>query len=120
VYGDDSTAILNGEAGIFKGIATGVYSKSVQSKWTGEDGQTYYSHSQLAFCTNESKIDGFNNALGLKNDMAQTYTGSPDAPSNQQTDSYIPLIIPPDIKNCGLLRQPTKLFGATTGELHFY
>jgi hypothetical protein len=114
VYGDDSTVILNGEAGIFTGIATGVYSKSVQSKWAGKDGQTYYSHSQLAFCTKDSKVGGFNNARGLKNDMAQTYTGSQDTPSNPQTDSCEPQIISDG------LRQATDLFGATTGELHHY
>ncbi|PKN97172.1 MAG: hypothetical protein CVU43_17665 [Chloroflexi bacterium HGW-Chloroflexi-5] len=112
VYGDESTVILNGEAGKFTGITTGVYNKSVQSKWTGKDGQTYYSHSQLAFCTNESKVEGFNNALGLNNEKAETYTGTPDTPSNTLTDLYEAQIFS--------LNGTTDLFGATTGELHYY
>lgn len=114
VYGDESTAILNGEAGKFKGITTGVYNKSVQSKWQGKDGQTYYSHSQLAFTTNESRIEGFDNALGLNNKKNKTYSGTALLPTNILTDRYEPQVF-----NRGL-NEPTDLFGATTGELHYY
>ena len=114
VYGDDNTVILKGESGIFTGITTGVYNKSVQSKWTGNDGQIYYSHSQLAFCTNESKIDGYNNALELNNKKAQTFNGTQEDPSNNLTDLYGPMIITDGMK------EATSLFGATTGELHYY
>ncbi|MCG8576918.1 MAG: hypothetical protein MI810_18700 [Flavobacteriales bacterium] len=87
-YTDPNSYILNGDSGQFKGIACGVYNLAYQSKWTGRDSNTYYSHSQLAFTTNESVVGGFNNALGLNNPMATTYNGSEENPSNTATDSY--------------------------------
>lgn len=112
VYGDESTVILNGQAGTFKGITCGVYNQSVQSKWTGKDGNTYYSHSQLAFTTHASVVSGFNNALGLNNPKASTYEGSSDQPSNVLTDNFKPQIIK--------LGEDSELFNAGPGELHYY
>jgi hypothetical protein len=111
-YGVESTAILNGAAGIFKGITCGVYNQSVQSKWKGKDGNTYYSHSQLAFATNGSLVQGFNNALGLNNPKASTFDGTEQEPRNVLTDSYAPTIIS--------LGKDTELFCSNTGELHYY
>jgi hypothetical protein len=112
VYTDPNSYILNGNAGLFKGITCGVYNQSVQSKWTGNDGNTYYSHSQLAFTTNTSRIGGFDNALGLNNVKAQSYYGTSANPSNPLTDSYTPTV-----KTVG---GSTPLFGAGTGEVHNY
>lgn len=112
--GAESTVILNGKAGIFSGITTGVYNKAVQSKWTGKDNMPYYSHSQLAFCTNESKMDGFDNALGLNNNMVETYSSTEDKPHNTLTDMYEPQIITEN------MNEDTELFCSTTGELHYY
>lgn len=112
VYGDENKVILNGESGIFKGITCGVYNQTIQSKWLGKDGNTYYSHSQLAFTTNNSTICGFNNALGFKNKKALTFSNSEGYPYNVLTDSYKPSII--DIQD------NTDLFAANTGEIHYY
>lgn len=112
VYTDPNSYILDGKAGKFKGITCGVYTQSVQSKWQARDGNTYYSHSQLAFTTNDSTVAGFNNALGLNNPMARTYDGTPEAPYNARTDSFSPVIIP--------MPAESQLFAGTTGELHYY
>jgi hypothetical protein len=112
VYGDDSTAILNSQAGCYNGITCGVYTRSVQSKWKGYDGNSYFSHSQLAFTTNSSIVDGFNNALGLNNLKAITNEGTPENPSNQLTDSYKAVVQP--------IADDTVLFAAGVGELHNY
>lgn len=112
VYGDENTVILNGEAGKFKGITCGVYNKTIQSKWSGKDGNTYYSHSQLAFTTNDSTIGGFYNSLGFKNEKALTFHGSEDNPCNILTDAYNPIVIS--------LQEDTNLFTASTGEIHYY
>lgn len=111
-YGVEETVILNGNAGTFNGITCGVYNQSIQSKWTGKDGNTYYSHSQLAFTTNGSSIGGFNNALGLSNVKASTFEGTATAPTNQLTDSYSPQVI--------AFGKDTDLFACNTGELHYY
>jgi hypothetical protein len=112
VYTDPDSAILDGDAGLFKGITCGVYNQSIQSKWQGNDGNTYYSHSQMAFCTNTSSIGGFNNALGLNNVKATTYNGSDTQPSNMLTDSYVLTV--------ELVGMTTDLFGAGTGDIHNY
>lgn len=110
-YGDENTVILKGEAGKFKGITCGVYNQTIQSKWLGTDGNTYYSHSQLAFTTEASEIGGFNNALGFKNEKAMTYY-SGGVICNIQTDAYNPTVIS--------LQEDTDLFAASTGEIHYY
>lgn len=112
VYTDPNSAILNGKAGLFKGITCGVYNRSVQSEWVARDGQTYYSHSQLAFAVNDSVVDGFNNAKGLNNLKALTYYGTPDNPYNELTDSYSPVVVQ--------MRQDSLLFAGSTGDLHYY
>ncbi len=112
VYGDESTVILNGQAGIFTGITCGVFNKSIQSKWIGKDGNTYYSHSQLAFPTQASVLDGYNNALYLNNKKAITNEGTAQKPFNIITDSFKQSLIKLGIT--------TDLFAATTGELHYY
>jgi hypothetical protein len=109
-YGDESTVILKGEAGLFNGITCGVYNHSVQSKWKGKDGNTYYSHSQLAFTTNNSIVDGFNNALGLNNLKAITNEGTIEKPANKLTDSFQATV--------QKLAGDSDLFGAGIGELH--
>lgn len=115
VYTDPNSAILDGNAGTFKGITCGVYNQSIQSKWTGTaDKQTYYSHSQLAFTTHGSAVGGFDNALGLNNQKAVTYEGTQDNPTNILTDAYNPTIINPGFG------PTTGLFAAGTGELHYY
>lgn len=112
VYTDPNSAILNGEAGIFKGITCGVYNQSVQSQWLARDGHFYYSHSQLAFTVNDSVVEGFNNAKGLNNLKALTFYGTADNPVNALTDSYTPVILQ--------LRQDSLLFAGSTGDLHYY
>lgn len=112
VYTDPNSYILNGNAGKFKGITCGVYTQSVQSKWLARDGNTYYSHSQLAFTTNDSNVGGFNNALGLNNPKGKTYNGPLQQPYNALTDSYNPVITP--------MPGESPLFAGTTGELHYY
>ncbi|MCA9686929.1 MAG: hypothetical protein KC457_32485, partial [Myxococcales bacterium] len=112
VYTDPDSAILSGESGTFTGITCGVYNKSVQSKWTGQDGATYYSHSQLAFTTTNSAIAGFDNALGLNNVKATTYYGTAQQPYNPLTDSFTPHV--------NLLGAQTPLFACNTGELDYY
>lgn len=112
VYTDPNSYILNGNAGKFKGITCGVYTQSVQSKWLARDGSTYYSHSQLAFTTNDSNVGGFNNALGLNNPKGKTYNGPPDKPYNVLTDSFSPVIT--------LLPTESLCFAGTLGELHYY
>lgn len=111
-YGDESTVILKGEAGTYKGITCGVYNLCVQSKWAGKDGNTYYSHSQLAFTTYESVLSGFNNALGLNNPKAATYEGNEDKPTNVLTDDFKAQIIK--------LGSDSDLFIAGPGEIHYY
>ncbi|MCI5224609.1 MAG: hypothetical protein D3924_18565 [Candidatus Electrothrix sp. AR4] len=111
-YGDETTVILNGEAGKFKGITCGVYNQTIQSKWSCKDGNTYYSHSQLAFTTQDSVIGGFNNALGFDNQKALTYDATEENPCNIHTDAYNPNIIS--------LEADTDLFAASTGEIHYY
>jgi hypothetical protein len=111
-YTDPDSYILNGNAGIFRGITCGVYTQSIQSKWKGYDGCIYYSHSQLAFCTNGSRVSGFNNALGLNNPKAITYENSSSTPQNILTDSYTPSIMSSE-ENEGL-------FAAGMGEIHNY
>lgn len=112
VYTDPNSYILNGNAGKFKGITCGVYTQSVQSKWLARDGSTYYSHSQLAFTTNDSNVGGFNNALGLNNPKGKTYNGPPDKPYNVLTDSFNPVITP--------MPGESLCFAGSTGELHYY
>jgi len=112
VYTDPTSYILHGNAGKFRGITCGVYNQSIQSKWQGYDGNIYYSHSQLAFCTNGSKIGGFNNALGINNPKATTFEGTAENPHNILTDSFNPTII--------TLGGDTKLFAAGMGEIHNY
>lgn len=112
VYGDESSVILKGEAGVLKDITCGVYNWTIQSKWRDTDNNIYYSHSQLAFTTDNSAIGGFDNSLGFKNKKALTYNGPADKPYNKLTESYSPCI-----KN---MQEKTDLFAATTGELHFY
>jgi len=112
VYGDENTVILNGNPGPFKGITCGVYNQSIQSKWKGRDQQTYYSHSQLAFATADSQIDGFNNALGNVNQKAKTFSNGPTGPYNPLTDSYSSKVIP--------LGGESDLFIAGAGEVHLY
>lgn len=112
VYTDPNSYILNGNAGKFKGITCGVYTQSVQSKWLARDGNTYYSHSQLAFTTNDSNVGGFNNALGLNNPKGKTYNGPIDKPYNVLTDSFYPVIT--------VLPGESPLFAGSTGELHYY
>ncbi|MCP3944025.1 MAG: hypothetical protein GY710_21455 [Desulfobacteraceae bacterium] len=111
-YGDETTVILNAEAGKFKGITCGVYNQTIQSKWLGRDGNTYFSHSQLAFTTKDSVLGGFDNALGFNNKKALTYDGPEDNPSNIHTDAYSPMVIS--------LGADTDLFAASTGEIHYY
>lgn len=112
-YSGDAPKILNGKAGIFKGITAGVYNKSIQSLWTGRDGNTYYSHSQFATSTPNAKIGGFNNALGLNNQKVATYEGSSENPMNKTTDSYTPTIIP--VGNIS-----ADIFATEHAEIHHY
>lgn len=111
-YGDEKTVILDGNPGIFRGITCGVYSISIQSKWVGSDSQTYYSHSQLAFATSDSKIDGFNNAFGLDNIKAKTFICDTTGLHNPLLDRYHPVVIP--------FEQSTELFVSGAGEFHHY
>jgi hypothetical protein len=111
-YGDEKTVILDGNAGVFRGITCGVYNRSIQSKWKGRDGQTCYSHSQLAFATQDSRLYGFNNAFGIDNIKAKTFICQTDGPYNPQTDRYASETIPFEME--------TELFVAGTGELHCY
>jgi hypothetical protein len=108
-YGDENSVVLNGEPGPYQGITCGVYTNSVQSKWTEQD-NTYYAHSQLAFSTQDSAVDGFNNALGVNNKPSKTFDG-PTA-RNPLTDSFKPSITRIDYAK--------DLFAITRGELHYY
>ena len=111
-YTDPNSCILNGESGQFKGITCGVYALSLQSKWTGRDGQTYYSHSQLAATTIQSAIAGFDNSLGLNNVKAATYIGSAESPSNPATDAFSTQIISTELDQ--------NIFALSSGEIHLY
>lgn len=73
-YGVNEHIFKDGEAGTGEGEYCGVYTLNGQSKWHGLDGVTYYSHSQLAYTQDDSKIDGYNNMLGLNNKKARTVT----------------------------------------------
>lgn len=110
-YGNESSVIKQLE---YKGITCGVYTLSIQSPWIGKDNQPYYSHSQIAFANSDSKIEGFSYALGINNEKALTYNGSKENPSNDLTDSFDAVKIIDGFKN------PSELFGASTGELHCY
>lgn len=120
VYTDPTSYILDGNAGTFRGITCGVYNQSVQSKWNGRDGNVYYSHSQLAFCTNQSMVSAFNNALGLNNPKATTYEGELNSPHNQLTDSYIPSVTDSYISSGIPSEDNSWLFAAGMGEIHNY
>ena len=110
-YGDDKTVILDGNSGTYTGITAGVYTISAQSKWNGQDGSVYYSHSQLAFTTDKSTLSGYDNALLLNNVKASTYD---ESKTNSLTDSY-------KVNVYSLKNSPTKgLFAIDKGELHVY
>ena len=100
--------------GKYKGITTrGVYGHSIQSQWSsGTDENTYYSHSQLAFTTDDSILKGFKNAKGLNNIRALTYNDSVEGPYNHMTDSYTLKKFPCNIEQ--------NLFALNKGELHHY
>ena len=109
--------ILEGKSGTWKGVACGVYTLCTQSKWQGKDSNPYYSHSQLAFTTTDSFIDGFDNKLGVNNLKAHTYTiDDKGNPTNPLTDSYEVTII--EVKETS--PEVTTLFAAGAGELHYY
>ena len=114
LYDDRPGAILEGDSGSFKGIAWGVYNQSIQSKWTGRDKNTYYSHSQIAFAIEKSAIEDFNNALGKKNPAALTYEGSSESPHNEITDSFCNETV--SFK----LNEDMSIFTLNDGELHHY
>lgn len=71
-----SRIFLDGETGEEKSLTCGSYTFTYQEKWSPEtclDEETHYSHSQIAFTTPNSSIDGYNNELGTKNKVCQTY-----------------------------------------------
>lgn len=87
-----------------------VYAISFQSPWKCDDGNTYYSHSQLAFSMDDSAFaSGFNNAQGRNNGNAVTHSGM----SNPLTDRYVFSRTP--APSCD-----AKIFAAGTGEVHIY
>lgn len=107
---------LKRDRGKCKGITNGVYTQSIQSKWIGRDKKYYYSHSQIAFTTDKSKIDGFNNAEGTNNIKALTYECLEESPHNKITDSFSPLII----VRSKIDKVDKGLFALNMGELHYY
>ena len=114
--GFDPVTVLEGN-----GITSGVYTQSISSKWKGRDSNDYYSHSQLAFTTNDSIIKGFNNAEGSNNIKALTFHDSGEGSYNNLTDSYNSKIIPniiPVLKNRD--KNHENLFATNEGELHHY
>ena len=104
--------IFKGGSRSSKGITHGVYTQSIQSRWTGRDKITYHSHSQIAFTTKDSKIDSYDNARGLNNTKALTYDGSKEHPRNKMTDSLTPTVYPMKIDQ--------NIFALNKGELHYY
>ena len=47
-----------------------------ESNWAANyctDGQDHYSHSQIAFTTPDSTINGYNNELGIKNKQCDSF-----------------------------------------------
>lgn len=108
-----------------KGIYYGVYTILAQSLWDSH-GQKYGSHSQIAFTTENSSIHGFNNALGFNNEMAGTYNGTTENPSNRLTDSYEVQIFhlhsdATPFEDLGeVFEKSATLFAAGVGELHYY
>ena len=65
-----------GEAVQLRGLASGVLVLAGESRWEAKDsidGQVHYSHSQIAFTTPDSTINGYNNELGTKNARCDTY-----------------------------------------------
>ncbi len=116
-YGDESTEILDGESGEFTGIATGVFSKSYQSKWKGKDDAIYYSHSQLAFTLGSSEVISYDNSLGLNNEKAFTY--EEDNKKNEITESYLIKIVPCEEID-PVSQERFTLFAVGLGEYHYY
>lgn len=118
-----TVTMCDGKAGSDKGIFCGVYALSAQSVWLYNQ---YQSHSQLAFTTESSSIHGFNNGLGENNEMATTYNGTAENPSNRLTDSYEVQILPLNsdtnpFEDLGEVFEKGKpLFAAGVGELHYY
>ena len=79
IYWDTKPEVIQGkegEATQLRGLASGVYVLAGQSTWEAKDssdGQVHHSHSQLAFTTPDSIINGYNNELGTKNSKCDTY-----------------------------------------------
>ena len=79
IYWDSEPQIIHGKEGEtpqLKGVASGVYVLGGDSMWDGKystDGQDHYSHSQIAFTTADSTINGYNNELGIKNQQCDSF-----------------------------------------------
>lgn len=104
-------------SGTFKQLTCGVYASSAQTmvKVSEPDGdeQDYYSHSQLSFRYGDEQLDGYNNALGTRNQNGQTF--DPETKTNKVLDAYsTPKMIKlPD-------PETDSLFPAGLGDLHIY
>lgn len=79
IYWDSEPQIVHGKEGEtpqLKGVASGVYVLGCESNWAANyctDGQDHYSHSQIAFTTADSTINGYNNELGIKNQQCDSF-----------------------------------------------
>ncbi|MBD1208395.1 MAG: hypothetical protein H9535_08195 [Ignavibacteria bacterium] len=119
-----------GNTKINKGIFCDVYSLYASSAWEDASGKRYFSHSQLAFTTDNSSVNGFNNA-GTDNNTATTYNGTTENPSNRLTDRYEVQVLPlktdteadgdKPFSDMGDVFEGSQwLFAAGVGELHHY
>lgn len=122
-YDDTGTAVISKDgkacSGTIKQVITGVYTSSTQTCSEGTDGKPYYSHSQLAYRTDEGGPSDYINPQGIENAGGPTYIGTEEHPSNQ----YLDLYSLPSTKPVTVLNRDDKIniyFTAGLGEIHQY
>lgn len=109
-YNDKGKPVIDG-SGIFKEITCGVYASSAQAMLELNN-HKYYSHSQLSFRYGTEGLDGYDNALGTKNQKGATYDSNK---KNEILDAF------QDPKRIGVPdNESGKLFAARLGELHIF
>lgn len=113
---NDKAIIGNGKD---RKVITGVYTLSAQTCSEGTDREQHYSHSQLAYRTDEGGPSDYINPQGIKNAGGSTNIGTEENPSNQYLDLYsLPTIIP--VENAAPKKIINRYFTAGLGEIHQY